>query len=586
MTQIRQKAPRLLSLLLSFLIASAQTVPALAASREFAVRSAAAAPELRAPVPALLPGAGFLTPMAVPAAASQLPPAATALPTASVQAANPVPVLPAAAGQAALAAGAEPTAAQALAPVSAEQASLDGAKLFDDAEVRGKTVILVGTRSSRPFILEETVRVAAKLGLKLVLVDRQENREHSRAVVADANFIAAPIDKRDDATIRAITKTIADYAAKNKVDAVVAFRSHHAQLVGRIVDELKVIGVPGKAVRTADDKAKAREKLNEVPELAVASRKVKSAEEARRAFTELGGGKFVMKSNHGENSQFIQMNVDSPEMAEATYRKMEAGLKEFAKQTEATSTIFNRYPGILIERQLEKAPGTHEASVEMVMQNGKAVFAMVSDTHGIGVNEEYAGGSLVFPSQQAPDVQNALIAAAEKATAHIGIKNGNARVDILMTPQGPAIIEVNPYLGGAAIWKAVHVLTGMSLVEYGLRALLGLRLAPASAPNGVVDYRFAAAPANGVIESIEGLDQAEASPGVKHVQLLADKGDRVSAPRGNSFEEWAEIIAHGKTLAEARSRAVAGFRKLVSKIASVMTGDFLQPGGPGGAPAK
>lgn len=580
-TRPASRSTAFLSLFISLIIASAPVTAA-----EVSVRTnAAALPELRAPISAIGSNVGLpqLSPAALQMAAPETPiigsdPSQAALPFAAPETAQPQPALPAAEQ-------AVPAASPSEAAPAAET-SQDNAAYVDDADVRGKTVIMVGARASRPFIMEEAARVAKELGLNLVLVDRAENREHSRQFLSDQNFIAAPIDKRDDATMKSIVKTVADYAAKNPVHAVVAFRSHHAQLTGRIVDALKVIGVPGKAVRTADDKSMAREKLNEVPELAVPSRKVKSAAEARKAYEELGGGKFVMKSNHGENSQFIQMNVDSADMAEATYRRMEAGLKEFAKQTEATSTIFNRYPGILIERQLEKAPGTHEASVEMVMQNGKAVFAMVSDTHGIGINEEYAGGSLVFPSQMTPDVQKALIAAAEKATAHVGIKNGNARVDLLMTPQGPAIIEINPYLGGAAIWKAVHVVTGMSLVEYGLRALLGLRLAPVAAPNGVVDYRFAAAPANGNIDSIEGLDEAQKSPGVKHVQLLADKGDRVSAPRGNSFEEWAEIMGHGRTLAEARARAVAGFKKLVIKVVSVITGDFLQPGGPGGAPTK
>src|SRR5205823_3070358 len=40
-----------------------------------------------------------------------------------------------------------------------------------EESVRGKTVVMVGTKGSRPFIMEEAARVAKELGLTLVLVD-------------------------------------------------------------------------------------------------------------------------------------------------------------------------------------------------------------------------------------------------------------------------------------------------------------------------------------------------------------------------------------------------------------------------------
>jgi len=462
-------------------------------------------------------------------------------------------------------------------PEADEAAAAKAAALFEDAAVRGKTLLLVGTRSSRPFILEETARVARELGLKLILLDRPENRPHSAALVPDSHFIAAPIDRRDDASMADIVRKVAEISRRSTIDVVAAFRSHHAKLVGRIVGEIRAAGVPKQAVLTADDKAKTREALNSVPELAVPARKIRSAEEARMAFRELGGGKFVMKSNHGENSRFIEMGIDSEEAAERTYRRMEASLKAYAEQSESGSTIFNRYPGILMERMLEQAPGTHESSVELVMQNGRPVFAMVSDTHGIGPAREYAGGSLSFPSQQDAAIQQAFVAAAAKALQVLGIHDGNARVDVIMTPAGARIIEVNPYLGGAAIWKCVKILTGISLVEYGIRALLGLRLDPVPAPSGVVDYRFGASKFTGRLEAVEGLEAARGLPGIAHLQMLASAGDPVAAPEGNSFEEVVEIMGVGSNLEEARGRSLAALRQIKMRVLVEQPGDFLQP---------
>src|SRR2546430_1650539 len=83
------------------------------------------------------------------------------------------------------------------APGEGEKASAD--KLFDS--VRGKTLLLVGTSGSRPFILAETKRVADKLGLRLVVLDKPEARPASSDAIADSHFIAAAIDRHDAATM-------------------------------------------------------------------------------------------------------------------------------------------------------------------------------------------------------------------------------------------------------------------------------------------------------------------------------------------------------------------------------------------------
>lgn len=509
-------------------------------------------------------------------AAAALPPSASLAPAAArgtaVVGTPMAQIVPAAAAGAvvapaandahgAFAAGAEAAAAGS----SAEQASVDGARVFDDAAVRGKSFVLVGTRHSRPFILEETVRVAGELGLKLYLVDKPESRADSAAVIPDDRFIAAPIDKRDDSTMRKIVEQIAAFAKQAKLDVIAAFRSHHAKLVGRLVDELKTTGVPKRAVVTADDKSKTREALNAVPAQEVPSRRVRSVAEARQMVRELGG-RFVMKSKHGENSRFIEMPLATEDEVERAYRKMDAELRAYAKQAESSDTIFNRYPGIILERLLEPAPGTVEASVEVVVQDGKRKFAMVSDTHGIGPNGHLAGGAMVFPSQMAPAVQEALIEASVQALNIIGLKDGNARIDIMMTPQGPRVIEINPYLGGAAIWKAVKVVSGVSLVEWGIRALLNLALPAEPAAQRVVDYRFAAVPVSGVLEAVRGLDDAAKMPGVAHVQLLIPVGERVAAPTGNGFEEVLEVFGTGADGGAARRSSVAALGKIVLTI--------------------
>ena len=514
--------------------------------------------------------------------------------------------VPAAAAQAAQAVSAAASApATASAAASAPQASVtraspgmfpkvinDPRPLVADADVRGKTLLLVGTRGSRPFIIEEAVRVARELGLNLVLLDKEESRGNSADLVPDENFVAAPIDKRDDKTVKSIVEQVAALKASRPIDYVMSFRSHHAKLVGKIVDGTGIKGVSGKVALTAEDKVKTRKALNVDPAQRVAYREVKSEDEVRAFWRENvpqsfmpGFGpedgayrpKFVMKSKLGENSRFVELDIDTEEKMVAAFQKMNAALRAEAKKKESSDTIFNRFPGIMVERMLEKAPGTFEASVEMVVQDGKVKFAMVSDTHGIGKNGELAGGSLTFSSQMTPQVQEALIEASAHALEIVGLRDGNARTDIMMTPEGPKIIEINPFLGGAAIFTAVKIVSGVSLVEWGIRAMLGLALPEMPPFTKVVDYRFAASHYNGEVAGISGVAEAKAVPGVAHVQILEGPGTTVAAPIENGFEEWAEVMGTGPTFGEARRASIEALKRIKAKVVVEQTADHLQP---------
>ncbi|MDE2143760.1 MAG: MFS transporter [Elusimicrobia bacterium] len=471
-------------------------------------------------------------------------------------------------------------------PAAALAAAPAAPALETEESVRGKTVVMVGTKGSRPFIMEEAVRVAKELGLNLVLVDDPANRANSKDVVPDSHFIPAPINTRDAKTMGKIAETVASHAEGAKAHAVVGFMSLYANLTGKITDRLGARGIPGVSVAAADDKPTARKILNTVSELRVPFREVKNVAQARKAYHEISGEgryKVVLKTIRGENSRFLAMSIASEEAAVAEYLKMDAAVRDFVSRPEAKQTTFSAHPGIMMERMLEKKAGTEETSVEVVMQNGKAAFAIVSDTKGIGPKGELAGGIMVFPSQQPPADHAALIAASEHALNAIGIVNGNARLDMMTTPDGPRVIEINPFMGGVAIWQAVKSLTGMNLVEQGLRAVLGLPVDPGHAADGVLHYIFLASSRNGTLVDVEGLKAAQKLPGVELARSFVSPGDSIVAAKGNAYEEWAEVIGKGATWREAIEAALSAARRMVLRIKRAngeivrARGDYQQP---------
>lgn len=535
-------------------------------------------------------GAAIISPLSS-APSALLSPSFGALSAASLQSGSaPVPLAPAAVPNAA-AQGVASVAPIAAAPIAAAIPSSPDTRLSEsaalaEASVRGKTVIMVGTKGSRPFIMEEALRVARELGLTLVLVDDPANRKNSIDSIPDSHFIPVSVNTRDAKTMGKIAETVAAHPVASQAHAVVGFMSLYANLTGKITDRLGVAGIPGAAVAAADDKPEARKLLNKDPKLEVPFRELRTVAQARKAYHEIsaeGKYKVVLKTIRGENSRFLAMSIDSEEAAAAAYLKMDADVRDFVARPESKQTTFSAHPGLMMERMLVKSPGTEETSVEVVMQDGKAAFAMVTDTKGIGAKGELAGGIMIFPSQQPQAEHNALIEAAERAMNAIGIANGNARLDMMTTPDGPRVIEINPFMGGVAIWQAVKSLTGMSLVEQGFRAVLGLPVDPGHAPDGVLHYIFLASSRNGTVAGIEGLEAAKKMPGVELARVFVDLGDNIVAAKGNAYEEWAEIIGKGKTWREAIGASLGAARRLVLKIKRHngeivrARGDYQQP---------
>lgn len=541
--------------------------------------------------PALAPALGLLgSPNAAPSAAIA-PLAASAVPAAApALAASP---LSAAAAPAPAALGAVAPAAAANEPMSAAPSAPDG--FASEESVRGKTVVMVGTKGSRPFIMLEAARVAKELGLNLVLVDDPANRANSKQFIPDSNFIPAPINTREAKTMGKIADAVAAHPEGAKAHAVVGFMSLYANLTGRITDRLGALGIPGASVAAADSKPAARAILNNVPQLAVPFSEIDSVAQARSAYHEISGNgmyKVVLKTIRGENSRFLAVGIDSEEKAAAEYLKMDAAVRDFVARPEAKQTTFSAHPGIMMERMLEKKPGTEETSVEVVMQKGKAAFAIVSDTRGIGPKGELAGGILDFPSRQPAEEHKGLILAAERALNAIGIRDGNARLDMMTTEHGHFVIEINPFMGGVAIWQAVKSLTGVNLVEQGLRAVLGLKVDPGHDSDGVLHYIFLASSRNGTLEGVDGLDAAKKVEGVELARVFVEPGDHIVAAKGNAYEEWAEVIGKGKTWSEAINASLAAARRMVLRIKRAngevvrARGDYMQPTADDLAPAQ
>jgi biotin carboxylase len=435
----------------------------------------------------------------------------------------------------------------------------------DEKAYEGQTLLITGSLASRPWILDGAKRFADEHGMKLAIVDSKEQRKNSIGIVPDDHFIEGNVDDHSQANTAAILDKVETWAKGRTVALTQSFLNQYALLASQITGRIGSKGDPVAGVEMAHDKAQSDKALAErAPTIRPPSRRVDSAEEARAAFAEIAGpgGKVVIKPIKGGGSQGVVVDVDSPEKAAQTWTKVDAFLREFVKLPDAGHSNLDQYPGILMQHQLEGA----EIDAEFVTRKGAdgrpvVDFFMVSDNPPMEKPYAVEKGA-TFPSQLPPAILGQIREAGLLALEAHGLSEGNSHIEMIVTPQGPKILEVNKRMGGLFVKPLVESITGFNLVEGALRAYLGLAPKTASAPKVTLEVRMAISKVGGVIEKLEGIEEAERMPGVERVVPLKKAGDTIRSPEKDMFDYPLYLSATGANYDEAFANLQAAMRTI------------------------
>jgi biotin carboxylase len=128
---------------------------------------------------------------------------------------------------------------------------------------------------------------------------------------------------------------------------------------------------------------------------------------------------------------------------------------------------------------------------------------------------------------------------------------GYAHIEIMLTAEGPYVIEINPRLVGAKIARLVSMALGVSVHQHLIALHLGQADFLASAQSGQVAVsRWLVADREGILDHIvlPGVDD----PCIRTVDMLKHKGDAVRPP----FEN-ADRIGYVMTCAASQQEAEA-----------------------------
>ncbi len=202
--------------------------------------------------------------------------------------------------------------------------------------------------------------------------------------------------------------------------------------------------------------------------------------------------------------------------------------------------------GLVLVEEYMQGP---EVSVEGITINGKTYILAVTDklTSGAPFFVEMGHSQ---PSGLPESVIDEIKNVAADAIKAVGIDNSPSHVEIIVTRQGPKLVELGARLGGDCITThLVPLSTGVDMVEACILLALG------KVPDITVKYNKGAAiryakSQCGVLLNICGIADAAKEAGVLHVEIVKKTGETVN-PVQASGDRIGYVIAQSENASDA-----------------------------------
>ena len=209
------------------------------------------------------------------------------------------------------------------------------------------------------------------------------------------------------------------------------------------------------------------------------------------------------------------------------------------------SSSNGRKGGVIIEEYLQ---GT-EVSIEVLVIDKSVNILQVTDKLTTGEPHFVEMGHSQPSLLQDDDVER-IKDLTIRAVKSVGINNGPAHVEIMLTKSGPKMIEIGARMGGDNITShLVPLSTGIDMVRAVIEVALGMK------PD--IEAKFTRGAAIryfkeqiGTIRKIEGVENLEQLDSIKDVFVLKKVGDSIKEI-GSSVDRIGFVIAQADTAKEA-----------------------------------
>lgn len=386
-----------------------------------------------------------------------------------------------------------------------------------------KTIMILGASILQLPAIEK----ATEMGLKVVALDMNPDAVGFN-VPGVVKEVISTIDI--DAAVEA--------AKRHKIDGVMTLATDMPmRTVAAVAKECGLVGVTEETAIKATDKSVMREALKTVGVPVPMFFRVTNENEFKAAVESIEGP-FMVKPADSSGSRGI-LKVEDRSDLDSAYNYT----KQFS------------HNGIVVVEECMIGP---EVSVE--------TLAIDCEVHVIQITDKMTTGAPHFvemghtqPTRLdcAEEIKEVAIA-ANKA---VGIENGPSHTEIIVTKDGPKIVEIGARLGGDCITThLVPLSTGVNMVEACIRIALGEKpdITPTLHCGSAIRYFKQHA---GIVQSIEGIENAEKMPGVKQISIVHGIGETITDIT-DSGSRMGFVIAQGTDADDAAEKCEMAINRI------------------------
>jgi biotin carboxylase len=194
--------------------------------------------------------------------------------------------------------------------------------------------------------------------------------------------------------------------------------------------------------------------------------------------------------------------------------------------------------------QIEEYIEGREFALEGLMTNGELEVLAIFDKPDLLEGPFFEETIYVTPSRQPDDVQRAIVETTRRAVSALGLYHGPIHAEMRVNAAGVYMLEVAARPIGGLCARALRFEGGLTLEELVILHAIGKipearKLSPAS-----LGVMMIPVPRAGVYESVSGVDEARATPGINDVIITARRGHKlVPLPEGSGYTGF--IFASG-----------------------------------------
>lgn len=376
---------------------------------------------------------------------------------------------------------------------------------------------------------------ALKMGLAPVVVDMNPNA---------VGFV--------DGAIKEVISTIdvpgiVAAAKRNNVDGVMTLATDMPmRAVAAVAKEMGLVGISNDTALKATNKAFMREALAAHSVPVPKFYRVKDRGEYKKA-AEQFSSPFIVKpaDNSGSRGIYLIKDLSDSKQINAAY--------EYSHQ-------FSRSGDVVVEEYMSGP----EVSVETLAIDGEIHVIQITDKITTG-SPHFVEMGHTQPSRLSEEIKKRIKEVAKAANKAIGIENGPSHTEIIVTKEGPKIVELGARLGGDCITThLVPLSTGIDMVEACIKIALGEKPDLVSSLDCGSAIRYLSQHA-GVVREIKGLEESEHMPGVKVVEIVHGIGETVTEI-DSSDSRMGFVIAQGDNANDAAEKCVAALEKIIIEI--------------------